>query len=176
MHQVVCEACEDGIWSMHSARPLRNNFQPRMMSLLALQRSNQSPACLKGPLGVISLLIVVSIAADSICNITLGLVWAYSKHAWSFLSSEEEKILHEPPWLCSSCGVLISEQTKCYALQEVWLHTDTWQREMESDRFTRTHPQADTSTQRHTHTHSSVCHFLISCCSVLKPLHPPCRE
>lgn len=26
------------------------------------------------------------------------------------------------------------------------------------------------------HTHSSVCHFLISCCSVLKPLHPPCRE
>jgi len=32
---------------------LPNSFQSRMMSLLALQRSNQSPACLKGPARVI---------------------------------------------------------------------------------------------------------------------------
>lgn len=40
----------------------------------------------------------------------------------------------------------------------------------ERDRFTYT-PAGTKS-----HTHCSVCHFLISCCSVLKPLHPPCRE
>lgn len=61
------------------------------MSLLALQRSNQSPACLQGPHRSYQALIVVSFAADSICNITLGLlrgrvylclcVCAHNKHS-----------------------------------------------------------------------------------------------
>lgn len=38
------------------------------------------------------------------------------------------------------------------------------------------HTPAGSCKCRESHTHSSVCHFLISCCSVLKPLHPPCRE
>lgn len=45
---------------------------------------------------------------------------------------------------------------------------------MMSDRFTSS--KSGRSTQTHTHTHGPVCHFLISCCSVLKPRPPLCRE
>lgn len=48
----------------------------------------------------------------------------------------------------------------------------TGQGRMMSDRFT--YPKSGRSTQRHTP--GPVCHFLISCCSVLKPLLPLCRE
>lgn len=55
----------------------------------------------------------------------------------------------------------------CYALQEVWLQTCTWQRESESDRFTRTHPQADTST--HTQLSVPLPHLLLLCPSTSSP-------
>lgn len=47
-----------------------------------------------------------------------------------------EKIIRPPSQLCSSCRALISEQTKCCSLQEVWsTHTHT---HAKWDRFTHT--------------------------------------
>ena len=71
MH-TVCEACEDGTWRVHAASPNFNRLQQRMMSLLALQRSNQSPACLKGPQRSYWALIVDTIIADAVLITPLG--------------------------------------------------------------------------------------------------------
>lgn len=76
---VVRKGWEYCMWSTHES-PHCNSLQPRMMSLLALQRSNQSPTCLKGPLRYYQALIVVSNAPHLICITALRLVCVYMQH------------------------------------------------------------------------------------------------
>lgn len=67
-----------------------------MMSLLALQRSNQSPTCLKGPLRSYQALIVVSNAAHLFCITALKLVCVYMQHTslMVFLETGSEENPH----------------------------------------------------------------------------------
>lgn len=110
---------------------------------------------------------IASAAADFICCMNLGFVCVCMclcvRLAWWVLLLKSGA---HPP-LAPVCT--LSSAVSC-VLHAAGLQTG--RRRMMTDRFT--YPKSGRSTQRHTH--GPVCHFLISCCSVLKPLLPLCGE
>lgn len=124
--------------------------------------------------GVISLW-VVSFAAHSICNITLGL-FRGCLCACARARKKKKNLLCFGLALQLASVNAAADSCVMNSRGTILLGAHTGRR------GTDCHPTGwyeraqKHNTQAHTHACSSVCYFLISCCSVLKPLHPPCRE